>query len=111
MIIHLAVDMHDAVVAVSDRGCGFAGDAVLRRFDAFYTTKDEGMGMRLAICQCIVNDHGRSIRAEYRPCGDTRFVVRLPHLAQAAIERRPQESRHQAAECIGGRKHGIDATG
>ncbi|KJK22600.1 hypothetical protein UB46_21005 [Burkholderiaceae bacterium 16] len=111
MIIHLATDMHDAVVAVSDRGCGFAGDAALRLFDAFYTTKDEGMRMGLAICQCIVNDHGGSIRAECRPCGGARFVVRLPRQAQAAIERRPQESRHQAAECIGGRKHGIDATG
>ncbi|SPS00861.1 hypothetical protein CBM2634_B170188 [Cupriavidus taiwanensis] len=64
MFIHLAADMHDAVVAVSDRGCGFAGDAVLRLFDAFYTTRDEGMGMRLAICQCIVNGHGGGI-----PCG------------------------------------------
>lgn len=34
-ITHLAADMHDAVVEVSDRGRGFAGDAVLRLFDAF----------------------------------------------------------------------------
>ncbi|PVY77947.1 hypothetical protein C7414_107278 [Cupriavidus alkaliphilus] len=64
MIIHLAADMHDAVVAVGDRSCGFVGDAVLPLFDAFYAIRDEGMGMRRAICQCIVNGHGGGI-----PCG------------------------------------------
>lgn len=85
---HLAVrlwaDGQNAVVTVSDSGCGIDADALPRLFDAFYTTKDEGMGMGLAICHRIVSDHGGSLHAEPRPGGGASFVVRLPRAGQAA---------------------------
>ena len=79
--LRLSVEGRNARVAVSDSGCGIAVDAAPQLFDAFYTTKNEGMGIGLAICRRIVTDHGGSIHAENRPQGGARLVVRLPRLA------------------------------
>jgi PAS domain S-box-containing protein len=49
----------DAVsVEVRDSGPGFAPAALERVFEAFYTTKPEGMGMGLSICRSIIEAHG-----------------------------------------------------
>jgi signal transduction histidine kinase len=45
-------------VTVRDSGPGLDPQSTDRVFDAFYTTKPEGMGMGLAICQSIVEAHG-----------------------------------------------------
>ncbi|SDC89073.1 Histidine kinase-, DNA gyrase B-, and HSP90-like ATPase [Cupriavidus sp. YR651] len=76
--IGLSVEGSHAVIAVSDSGCGFDAAAASRLFDAFYTTKRDGMGIGLATCRRIVTDHEGSLAAERRPEGGARFVVRLP---------------------------------
>lgn len=45
------------LVAVQDAGMGIDPDNEARIFDAFYTTKVEGMGMGLSICRSIVEAH------------------------------------------------------
>ncbi|AZG16566.1 MULTISPECIES: sensor histidine kinase [Cupriavidus] len=72
------------VVVVSDTGPGIAPKDMDRLFNAFYTTKPDGMGMGLSICRNIVESHGGSIAAESPPEGGARMIVRLPqHAAQA----------------------------
>jgi PAS domain S-box-containing protein len=44
-------------VSVSDSGPGIAADAVPRLFEAFYSTKEDGMGMGLPICRSIIESH------------------------------------------------------
>jgi signal transduction histidine kinase len=62
-------------VDVEDDGPGFPQD--LPVFDAFFTTKDQGTGLGLALVHRIVTDHGGTIRVESRP-GRTCFSVSLP---------------------------------
>jgi C4-dicarboxylate-specific signal transduction histidine kinase len=51
------------VVAVQDSGVGIDEQSLEKIFDAFYTTKSQGMGMGLAISRSIIEDHGGELSA------------------------------------------------
>ncbi len=46
------------LVAVQDAGVGFTAEQAGRLFEAFYTTKADGMGMGLAISRSIIETLG-----------------------------------------------------
>ncbi len=46
------------LVTVQDTGVGLEPDSLDRVFEAFYTTKADGLGMGLAICRSIIEAHG-----------------------------------------------------
>ena len=48
----------EVLVAVRDSGVGIDAKDFKRIFDAFFTTKAQGMGMGLSICRSIVEAHG-----------------------------------------------------
>lgn len=50
-------------ISVRDFGSGLPTDSVDQLFDTFFTTKVEGVGLGLAICRTIVEDHGGQITA------------------------------------------------
>jgi C4-dicarboxylate-specific signal transduction histidine kinase len=54
---------NSAVISIEDSGRGFDPRSTDRLFDAFYTTKRDGMGMGLAISRSIVEAHGGHIWA------------------------------------------------
>jgi len=68
----------EVVVAVADRGCGIDAEIAPRLFDAFVSSKAEGMGMGLNICRSIVELHGGRLAHTARPGGGTVFTVALP---------------------------------
>jgi two-component system sensor kinase FixL len=69
----------DAVeVSVADTGPGLPADPALEIFDAFVTTKPEGLGMGLAISTTIVESHGGRIWAGANPEGGATFRFTLP---------------------------------
>ena len=50
--------------SVRDTGTGLAPDVLARLFDAFYSTKPEGMGIGLKLCRSIVESHQGRLHAE-----------------------------------------------
>lgn len=67
-----------AEVTVRDFGVGLPKDRPDKIFDHFFSTKQKGMGMGLAIVKSIVEAHGGTIMAENAPERGARIVVRLP---------------------------------
>ena len=65
-------------VRTIDTGDGIAAEALPLIFDAFYSTKDDGMGMGLSISRSIVESHQGSIRARSLEGGGAEFSFRLP---------------------------------
>lgn len=49
---------------VQDTGIGFGADGTERIFDAFYTTKPDGMGIGLSVSRSIIENHNGRIWAE-----------------------------------------------
>jgi PAS domain S-box-containing protein len=64
-------------VAVLDRGPGLGQD-VDRIFDAFFTTREDGMGLGLRISRSIADAHGGRLLAANRPEGGAMFRLQLP---------------------------------
>src|SRR5436190_7566900 len=79
IIISTRSDKGDvAEVSVRDFGVGLPKDHPDKVFDHFFSTKQKGMGMGLAIVRSIVEAHGGTITAENVPDRGARMVVRLP---------------------------------
>jgi signal transduction histidine kinase len=80
LTVGLRRDGDDALVSVTDTGCGIPEDIRARIFDAFFTTKPagEGTGLGLDIVRKIVEKHQGRIDVESEVGRGTTFTVRLP---------------------------------
>jgi signal transduction histidine kinase len=67
-----------ALVSVQDSGTGFKPDEMDRLFEAFYSTKPQGMGMGLAISRSIIQAHGGRLWAEANQGPGATFLFSLP---------------------------------
>ena len=70
--------MFEARLSVEDSGVGFKPEEMDRLFEAFYTTKPQGMGMGLAISRSIIEAHGGRLWAEPNQGPGATFIFRLP---------------------------------
>jgi signal transduction histidine kinase len=66
------------VVEVKDSGVGLDAESMDRLFEAFYTTKADGLGMGLAVCQKIIQSHGGQLWATPNVPHGAVFHFRLP---------------------------------
>jgi two-component system sensor kinase FixL len=65
-------------ISVCDDGPGIAEDVFERAFDPFVTTKPDGMGMGLSICQSIMADHQGAMTVGSNVWGGAEFRFTLP---------------------------------
>ncbi len=76
--VRLTAQQTHAVIEVADSGAGIAPELAGRLFDAFATTKPQGMGMGLKICRSLVELHGGQLTHAPRHGGGTVFRIQLP---------------------------------
>ncbi len=77
----------EVIVAVEDSGPGIDAKDFDQIFDAFFTTKSQGMGMGLAICRSIVEAHGGRLWASARRPHGSIFYLTLPSVAADDVHR------------------------
>ena len=65
-------------ISVGDTGEGIASEVVKKIFLPFFTTKDKGVGMGLALTHKVITAHGGRVEVESRPGKGTTFTVILP---------------------------------
>jgi signal transduction histidine kinase len=76
--IAASVGADGATIEVADTGPGIPPEVQARIFDLYFTTKEDGTGIGLAVSQQIVTAHGGTIEVDSRPGAGTRMTVRLP---------------------------------
>ena len=80
----------NAEIAVIDRGEGIDAKLMDTIFNPFFTTKPDGVGLGLAICSKIVDQHGGKIAVESAPGKGSVFRVFLP-MAEAVSGSKPRD--------------------
>ena len=79
-----------AEISVIDRGSGIEPKIMDTIFNPFFTTKPDGVGLGLAICSKIVDQHGGKIAVESDPGKGSVFRVYLP-MAEAVSSSKPKD--------------------
>jgi signal transduction histidine kinase len=89
-----AVDLEQEKIRVeiSDNGCGVAENDIKKIFEPFYSTKNKGTGLGLAVSYGIIKNHQGDIRVFSMPGKITRFTVELPIRTQNFNTRGDHES-------------------
>jgi two-component system, NtrC family, sensor kinase len=70
-------------VKVADNGTGIPPEQLKRIHEPFYTTKDDGFGLGLAICRSILWENGGDMKVDSAPGRGTTVTVALPVAAPA----------------------------
>jgi signal transduction histidine kinase len=98
VLVRVSVGEGERVLEVRDRGQGISPEARERLFDAFFTTRSQGMGIGLAVVKRILDDHGFGIEVESVAEQGTVFRVRIPvdEVAVAELAREAEGARVNA---------------
>jgi signal transduction histidine kinase len=85
LLIRTELEEGDHVrLTVQDVGTGLEPTAVDRLFDAFYTTKTDGMGMGLSVSRTIIEAHGGRLWAVSSEGPGARFAFSIPRKFEGA---------------------------
>ena len=84
VVVRTRLEANAVECAVSDTGHGIAADNLPRLFETFFTTKQDGIGLGLAIARSIVEAHAGRIWAEDHGGRGATFRLSLPLPARAS---------------------------
>jgi signal transduction histidine kinase len=83
----------DALIATfKDTGHGMTAEEIAAAFEPYFSTKETGLGLGLALTRKIVQDHGGTIELESGPGQGTTARVTLPLLPQPAAAREQEKA-------------------
>jgi len=85
LTIKSAADNAHLVISVSDTGAGLHPGHVDQIFNAFFTTKDHGIGMGLPISRSIVESHGGRLWVTANSGRGATFQFSLPVAVAAPV--------------------------
>jgi len=71
-------DANDLVLTVTDTGPGFSEEILDNKFQPYLSTKKDGSGLGLVICQRIAHDHGGQVELSNNEDGGAKVTVSLP---------------------------------
>lgn len=74
------------LVFITDEGCGVPPENVQRIFQPFFTTKDAGTGLGLALARKIVVTHGGSLILQHSTRSGSTFLISLPMCLDTVAE-------------------------
>ena len=80
-------------LTVNDNGPGMSESTLASAFDRYFTTKDAGTGLGLAMVRDTVREAGGRIQVQSRRSQGTRFHILLPALGSAPLSARPPAVR------------------
>jgi C4-dicarboxylate-specific signal transduction histidine kinase len=85
LLIRTKQDGNGAVrLSVQDNGVGIQPESINKLFDAFYTTKSDGMGIGLSVSRSIIETHQGSLWATPNDGPGATFSFSIPHVTDAA---------------------------
>ena len=76
--IRTGVEDNEAVIELTDTGCGIKEEDLKNIFNPFFTTKPQGTGLGLAVTHKIIQEHNGKIKVESIWGGGTAFRIYLP---------------------------------
>jgi signal transduction histidine kinase len=79
MLLVRCWDDQGIVIRVEDNGPGITPADRKKIFDAFFTTRTEGMGIGLVIARSVIRAHGGRLEVEPRSPSGTAFTIHLPY--------------------------------
>ncbi len=90
LVIRTERDEDDRVrLTVQDAGVGFDRQAAGRLFEAFYTTKNGGMGIGLSVSRSIIESHQGRLWAAPNDGPGARFSFSIPRASGGATDSGP----------------------
>lgn len=86
------------LISITDSGPGIPEDQIHQVFDPYFSTKEDGHGIGLAVCNTIVKNHGGTIKTDNIEGSGARFYFYLPaiHELENNLKREKTEQKNQA---------------
>ena len=96
VVVRLKNDEAGLSCIVSDRGCGIDPDLLNKIFEPFFTTKqnEKGLGLGLAICNSIIQNHGGVMGASIRTGGGLSIWFSIPEHSERMLLEKGNESKY-----------------